>query len=154
MNATMIRHKSEIFLVTEAKRYMLDTNTASYIIKGEPVAIRERLLQIPMVNVCVSAITEAELLRGLARKPDARRLPIAVREFLLRVEILSWDSVAAKTYAELRTACENEGKPLGNMDMLIAAHAKAAGTVLVTNDKAFYGIEHLLKLEDWTRPPG
>ena len=136
----------------EEKRYMLDTNTASYIIRGEPVQIRERLLREPMVNICVSAITEAELLRGVARKPEAKRLPIAVKEFLLRVEILPWDSLAAKAYAELRTACESEGKSLGNMDMFIAAHSKAEGVVLVTNDRAFYNVEHFLTLEDWTQP--
>lgn len=138
--------------MTEQTRYMLDTNTASYIIKGESVAIREKLLSVPMANVCISAITEAELLRGVAKKPDAKRLPIAVNEFLLRVEILPWDSLAAKTYAVLRTDCECEGKPLGSMDMLIAAHSKAEATVLVTNDKAFYNIGHLLMVEDWTKP--
>jgi tRNA(fMet)-specific endonuclease VapC len=138
--------------MTDEKRYMLDTNTATYIIKGEPTEIRERLLRVPMANICVSVITEAELLRGVAKKPEAKRLPIAVKEFLLRVEILPWDSMAVKAYAELSCACENEGKPLGNMDMLIAAHSKAEGTVLVTNDKAFYNIGHLLALEDWTQP--
>ena len=131
---------------------MLDTNTASYVIKGEPVEIREHLLHVPMVNVCISALTEAELLRGVEKKPEAKRLPIAVKEFLLRVEILPWDSLAAQAYAELRTACERKGKPLGNMDMLIAAHSKAEGTVLVTNDKAFHNIAQLLTLEDWTGP--
>lgn len=134
------------------KCYMLDTNTASYIIKGEPAVIRERLRNVPMANVCVSTITEAELLRGVAKKPEAKRLPIAVKEFLLRVEILPWDSDAADAYAQLRTACENEGRPLGNMDMLIAAHSVAAGAVLVTNDKAFYNVKHHLTLEDWSMP--
>ena len=138
----------------DAPRYMLDTNTASYIIKGEPAVIRERLLNVPMANVCVSAITEAELLRGVARKPEAERLPVVVKEFLLRVEILPWDSDAADVYAQLRTACENEGKPLGAMDMLIAAHSVAVGVVLITNDKAFYNVEHHLLLEDWTKPTG
>ena len=138
----------------EGQRYMLDTNTASYIIKGEPAIIRERLLDVPMTNVCVSAITEAELLRGVARKPEAKRLPIAVKEFMLRVEILSWDSDAADAYAQLRTACENEGKPLGAMDMLIAAHSVAVGAILITNDKTFYNVEHHLLLEDWTKPIG
>ena len=138
----------------EGQRYLLDTNTASYIIKGEPAVIRERLLDVPMANVCVSAITEAELLRGVARKPEAKRLPIAVKEFLLRVEILPWDSDAADAYAQLRTACENEGKPLGAMDMLIAAHSVAVGAILITNDKAFYNVEHHLLLEDWTKPIG
>ena len=138
--------------MADDKRYMLDTNTASYIIKGHPAAIRERLLHVPMMNICLSAITEAELLRGVAKKPDAKHLPIAVNEFLLRVEILPWDSLAAKTYAELRTACEKEGKPLGTMDMLIAAHAKAESIILVTNDQAFFNLAHKLDLEDWTIP--
>ena len=136
----------------ENKCYMLDTNTASYIIKGEPVVIREHLRNVPMANVCVSAITEAELLRGVAKKPEAKHLPVAVKEFLLRVEILPWDSDAADAYAQLRTACENEGKPLGNMDMLIAAHSVAVGAVLITNDKAFYNVEHHLMLDDWSKP--
>lgn len=136
----------------EDKCYMLDTNTASYIIKGEPAVIRERLRNVPMANVCVSAITEAELLRGVAKKPEAKHLPVVVKEFLLRVEILPWDSDAANAYAQLRTACENEGKPLGNMDMLIAAHSVAVGAVLITNDKAFYNVEHHLMLDDWSKP--
>ena len=136
----------------DGQRYMLDTNTASYIIKGEPVVIREHLRNVPMVNICISAITEAELLRGVAKKPESKRLSMAVKEFLLRVEILSWDSDAADTYAQLRTVCENEGKPLGTMDMLIAAHSVAVAAILITNDKAFYNIEHHIMLEDWTKP--
>lgn len=107
-----------------------------------------------MAAVCISAITEAELLRGVARKPEAKRLPLAVKEFLLRVESLPWDSGTAEAYARLRTACENEGRPLGTMDMLIASHSIAAGAILITNDKAFYNVEHHLTLEDWTKPVG
>jgi len=136
----------------ETRRYMLDTNTASYIIKGEPVAVRDHLQNVPMASVCISAITEAELLHDVARKPAAKHLPLIVKEFLLRVEILPWDSDAANAYAQLRTACENEGKPLGAMDMLIAAHSVAAGAVLITNDKAFYNVKHRLALQDWTNP--
>ena len=134
----------------ETKRYMLDTNTASYIIKGTHASIRNHLENAPMASVCVSSITQAELLRGVAKKPDAKHLPVIVREFLLRVEILPWDSHAAEAYAELRTACEKEGKSLGAMDMLIAAHSVSSGATLVTNDKAFYQIGHCLSLEDWT----
>ncbi len=102
-----------------------------------------------MAAICISAITEAELLRGVARKPEAKRLPIIVKEFLLRVAILPWDSDAANAYAKLRTACKKEGKSLGTMDMFIAAHAMAVGAKLVTNGKTFYRIQHHLSLEDW-----
>ena len=131
--------------------YMLDTNTASYIIKGEPVVVREHLRQVPMASVCISSITQAELLRGVAKKPEAKHLPIAVKEFLIRVDIMPWDSDAAEAYARLRTSCEREGTPLGTMDMLIAAHSVAVGAILVTSDQAFYRIKHDLSLEDWTR---
>ena len=134
--------------------YMLDTNTASYIIKGKPVVAKKHLLKVPMETVCISSITQAELLRGVARKPEAKRLPIAVKEFLIRVEIMPWDSDAAETYARLRTSCESEGVPLGTMDMLIAAHSVAVGAVLVTNDQSFYKVKRHLSLEDWTKPDG
>ena len=138
----------------EDRLFMLDTNTASYIIKGEPEVIRKRLRAVPMANVCISSITEAELLRGLAKKPEAKGLALAVTEFLLRLDILPWDSDAAQCYARLRTVCEKEGKPLGAMDILIAAHSLAAGAVLITNDKAFYNVQHHLILDDWTQPLG
>lgn len=136
----------------EDRRYMLDTNTVSYLIRGKHRSIRERLLCVPMANIYLSVITEAELRRGIAKKPEATQLSSTVNEFLLRVNLLPWNSLAAQAYAELRTACESRGKSLGNMDMLIAAHSKAEGTVLVTNDKAFYQLSDLLELEDWTVP--
>ena len=101
-------------------------------------------------TVCISTITEAELLRGVEKKPEAKKLFTAVHEFLLRVEILPWDSKAAKSYAQLRTLCEKEGKSLGAMDMLIAAHSVSVGATLITNDLAFYNVKHHILLEDWT----
>jgi tRNA(fMet)-specific endonuclease VapC len=135
----------------EIRRFMLDTNVASYIIKGANDAVQKRLENVPMASLCISAVTQAELLRGVAKKPDAKQLPMVVNEFLLRVEILPWDSRAAEAYAALRTAIEKEGKPLGAMDMLIAAHAASSGAILVTNDKAFYNVRKHLSLEDWTK---
>ena len=133
------------------QRYMLDTNTASYIIKGKPAIVREHLTEVPMASICISTITQAELLYGVTKKPKTRHLPLAVKEFLIRVEILPWSSNEAEAYAQLRTSCENEGTPLGTMDMLIAAHSIAVGATLVTNDKAFYKVKHHLLLEDWTK---
>lgn len=133
--------------------YMLDTNTVSYIIKGDTV-IKSRLSDVAMSSIHISTITEAELLRGVARKPEAKHLPLLVKEFLLRVNILPWDSEAAKSYANLRTACESDGYSLGAMDMLIAAHSVAVKATLITNDKAFYNVERHLLLEDWSKPVG
>ncbi len=132
-------------------RYLLDTNTVSYIIKGNFPRVRERLVKTPMAQVAVSVITEAELRFGVARRPEATRLKVAVEEFLLHVEVLPWDSEAAQHYAEVRAALERMGNTLGNLDLMIAAHALGAQAVLVTNDRAFGRVKRL-KIEDWTKP--
>ena len=133
-----------------AVRYLLDTNTASYVIKGNFPRVRDRLLRVPMAEVGISVVTEAELRFGVARKPEAARLEIAVEEFLLRVDVLPWDSDVAKKYALLRAALERQGKPMGNLDMMIAAQALAAEAVLVTHDRGFGRVKGL-KVEDWSK---
>ena len=133
-----------------SSRYLLDTNTASYVIKGNVPRVRERLLKVPMSHVLISAVTEAELLFGAARKPEAVRLKTAIDEFLLRVDSLPWDSNAARRYAGVRAALEIAGTPMGNLDMMIAAHALAGEAVLVTNDRSFRRLKEL-KIEDWTK---
>ena len=129
-------------------RYLLDTNTASCIIKGNVPRVRERLLKVPMSQLLISAVTEAELLSGAARKREAV-LKTAIDEFLLRVDSLPWDSNAARRYADLRATLEFGGIPMGNLDMMIAAHALAAEAILVTSDRSFRLLKHL-KIEDWT----
>lgn len=131
-------------------RYLLDTNTVSYIIKGNRPRVRERLLRVPMAEVGISVITEAELLFGLARRPDATKLKTVVEEFLLRVEVLPWGSEAARQYARIRAALESGGEPMGNLDLMIAAQASGLGLVLVTSDAVFRRIKGL-KTEDWNR---
>jgi tRNA(fMet)-specific endonuclease VapC len=131
-------------------RYLLDTNTASYVIKGNVPRVRERLLKVPMAEVGISAVTEAELRFGVARKPEASRLKTAVEEFLLRVDALPWESEAAQQYAQVRAALERTGQPMGNLDMMIAAHALAAQLVLVTHDHVFRWVKRL-KIDDWSR---
>jgi len=131
--------------------YMLDTNTVSQIIKGKPRVVEANLLKVPIERVCVSSITQAELLFGVAKMPGAKKLPVLIKDFLLRVEIMDWGSKAAAEYATLRFFCENNGTPLGSMDMLIAAHSIAVGACLVTNDKAFYRIgAEKLNVVNWT----
>jgi tRNA(fMet)-specific endonuclease VapC len=132
-------------------RYLLDTNIASYIIKGNVPHVRERLLKAPMSEVGISVITEAELRFGVARLPHTAKLGRAVEEFLLRVEVLPWDSDAAQHYADLRATLEGQGEPMGNLDLMIAAQAIAAGTILVTNDRVFRRVKGL-KIEDWSKP--
>ena len=132
-------------------QFLLDTNIASYAIKGNVPRVRERLLKIPVSEVGISVITSAELRFGIARLPQATRLALAVEEFLLRVEVLPWNSAAARHYANLRTALEQHGEPMGNLDLMIAAQALAAGVILVSNDRVFRRVKGLT-VEDWSRP--
>jgi tRNA(fMet)-specific endonuclease VapC len=134
-----------------ASRYLLDTNTASHIIKGNIPSVRHRLAKVPMAEVALSTVTEGELRYGVARRPDATHLQTIVEEFLLRMTILPWDSEAAQQYGQLRAALERQGRPMGNFDMMVGAQALASDLVLVTNDQAFKRIKRL-KIENWTKP--
>jgi tRNA(fMet)-specific endonuclease VapC len=127
---------------------MLDTNTISSLIKKNP-AVSRRIASFPMERLCLSVISEGELLYGLAKKPNARNLHLAVQEFLKRVDVLVWDTDVAEHYGVLRAELEGSGNVLGPLDMQIAAHASQLGAVLVTNDQAFQRIKKL-KVEDWT----
>jgi tRNA(fMet)-specific endonuclease VapC len=131
--------------------FLLDTNTASYIIKGNIPAVRRRLVKVPAAQVAISTVTEGELRYGVARRPDATHLQTVVNEFLLRMTILPWDSEAAQQYGLLRATLERQGRPMGNLDMMIGAQALASDLVLVTHDQAFKRIKQL-KVEDWTKP--
>src|SRR6266481_4630882 len=71
-------------------RFMPDTNSVSYALRGNPPSVREHLLRVPMAQVCISSITEAELLFGLALKPQATKLAELVNQFLLGVSVLPW----------------------------------------------------------------
>ncbi len=132
-------------------RFLLDTNIASYVIKGNFPQVRERLVSVPVSEVGISVVTEAELRFGVAGLPQAAKLGIAVEEFLLRVEVLAWDSAAARSYARLRAVLEEQGEPMGNLDLMIAAQALAAETILVTNDRVFRRVKGL-RIEDWSKP--
>jgi tRNA(fMet)-specific endonuclease VapC len=129
-------------------RYLLDTNIVSHLIRGHP-AVSQRIVEVPMSQLFISAITEGELLYGVARRPGATRLRAAVREFLLRVEVLPWNSEVAARYGEMRAELERRGRSLDALDLLIAAHAAAENAVLVTADGAFAHAAGL-RIEDWT----
>jgi len=133
-----------------AVRYLLDTNTVSYVIKGHFPQVRERLQRVPISEVGISVITEAELRFGIARLPQATRLAVAVEEFLMRVEVLAWDSAAARQYARLRATLEEHGEPMGNLDLMIAAQALSVGAILVSNDRVFRRLKGL-RVEDWSK---
>ena len=130
-------------------RFMLDTNTVSYLVRGHATAIGN-LIRVSTSSCCVSSLTEGELRFGLARRSAATKLSAAIEELLLRLDILPWTSATAKLYGGLRARQERNAKPLAPVDLLIAAHALEADAVLVTSDQAFRQVAGL-RVEDWTK---
>lgn len=129
---------------------MLDTDTCSYLIKGKAPAIEAKLITLMPSMVCISVMTRAELQYGLKRLPAEHRLHLSVRQFLKTVRILLWDAEAADGYAGIRHQLVSTGQPIGEMDMMIAAHALSAGAALVTNNQRHYErIKAPLILENW-----
>lgn len=130
------------------KKYLLDTNIVSLAVRGNAHVLKH-LTSVPMSELCISAITHAELMYGLAKRPEAQRLHRLVSEFLLRVDVLPFDAAAAEVYGTFRAAVEAAGRSLSAPDMQIAAHAYGIGAVLVSNDRAFFHIGGL-SVEDWS----
>lgn len=123
---------------------------ASFVIKGNPPQARVRLAALPMENIVISVVTQAELLYGVARKGKPAALSALISAFLSRIRVLVWDCDAATAYGELRASCTARGVSLGALDMMIAAHAVSVKATLVTNDKAFAMLpDGVLTLEDW-----
>ena len=131
-------------------RYLLDTNTVSYVLKRRSPAVLSRLKGLRAnEEVCISCLTEAELRYGYVRSgvgPDRFR---ALDLFLEQFEVLPWDRPQARTYAMLRTRQEMTGRSLSAIDMLIAAHAISISAILVTHDEALKAIDSLSSVEDW-----
>ena len=131
-------------------RFMLDTNTVSYIARNRSPEARRRFKEAEQQSpVYVSVISEAEARYGLAKRPQARLASQAMQEILEQLTILPWTSEAASAYGLLRARNEALGISVGSLDMLIAAHALAEGAVLVTNDAAIAKLAGGPKTVDW-----
>jgi tRNA(fMet)-specific endonuclease VapC len=131
-------------------KYLLDTNTVSYIIKGESHTARARLASLKDGEIaCVSVITEGELQYGIAKSGRATVIRPLVEAFLSRIQVLPWERTEAQVYGALRAKLETRGKSLGNLDMMIAAHAISLGATLVTSDKALLRLAELPMTVNW-----
>ena len=128
-------------------RYMLDTDIASYVIRRRPESLLSRFSD-HADELCVSVITEAELLYG-SEKRASKTIAKAIDQFLARLTVLDWNRAAASMYAKFRTELEVSGTPTGNMDLMIAAHAAAAKLVVVTNNERHFSKINGLKFENW-----
>lgn len=131
-------------------RYMLDTDTCSYIMKRSNDAVLKRLQRVPVSEVCMSIITKSELLFGVELSPRRAQDELALNAFLGYVEALDFTDDASYHYAKIRADLKTRGTMIGANDLFIAAHARSLGTTLVTNNTREFGRIRNLKIENWT----
>nr|VFJ65884.1 MAG: tRNA(fMet)-specific endonuclease VapC [Candidatus Kentron sp. DK] len=137
----------EIFAM-ERKRYLLDTNILSDLIRNPAGRIAQRIAAVGEEAVCTNIIVSAELRFG-AFKKGSERLSSQIEAVLSVLDILPLEEPVDKRYARLRLALERAGTPIGGNDMLIAAHAMAFDLTLVTaNEREFSRIPGL-DVENW-----
>jgi tRNA(fMet)-specific endonuclease VapC len=131
--------------------YMLDTNISSAAMKGDP-SVGAKLDVLPQDTWCVSAVTASEHVFGVAKRPEALRLALVVREFLQVAEVLPWDRAAADAHGVLRAHLKRAGTPVDSYDSMIAAHALSRGLILVTDNVKHFSPVPGLRIENWLRP--
>lgn len=131
-------------------RYMLDTNICIHVIKNRPETVIQNFLKHEPTELCISSITYAELMHGVEKSQDAERNRVAMMLFLSPISILEFDNYAAEEYGKIRADLERKGTLIGPMDMLIAAHARSEGLVLVTNNTREFNRVEDLHVENWT----
>jgi tRNA(fMet)-specific endonuclease VapC len=131
--------------------HLLDTCACIDLIRGGRSSERllAKLRRKKPGTVGISAITLAELQHGVARSSDPDRNRIALMEFLAPLAIASFDDEAALVYGRLRAELHRKGRPIGPMDLLIAAHALALGAVLVTGNQREFRRVPGLAVENW-----
>jgi tRNA(fMet)-specific endonuclease VapC len=129
-------------------RRTLDTNICSYILRRHPVSMIERFATLNRTQLWLSTVVAAELRFG-AVKLASPRFSAAVEAWLAGFDILPWSLEATHHYAQIRAALERSGQTIGGMDMMIAAHALAEETVLVTNNAREFHRVPGLAVEEW-----
>jgi tRNA(fMet)-specific endonuclease VapC len=133
-------------------RYLLDTNICIYIIKHSPSEVYDCFRKLHVGDVGVSAITYCELQFGVARSSRPEENQLALVEFLGPLEVLDFPSEAAIVFGDIRARLQRAGTPIGNYDLLIAAHALHQGLTLVTNNTKEFDRVPGLKVENWIEP--
>jgi tRNA(fMet)-specific endonuclease VapC len=130
--------------------FLLDTDISSYLIKKRYPVVQERYQQVPTASIYLSTISVAELHLGLQRLPLQHSLHEKVSTFIDEIQIVSWDVSAAQLHAQLKHRLEGDGTMIGEMDLMIAAHAISLGATLVTNNLKHFGrLQPELVINNW-----
>jgi len=126
------------------QKVMLDTNTCIFIIRERPEQVLEKFKQYVPGEILISSVVFGELYFGVEKSEQIERNKIALSQFTLALDIVSFDAKAAESYGKIRASLQRKGTPIGPLDTLIAAHALSLGVPIVThNVKEFSRVEGL-----------
>ncbi len=129
-------------------RYLLDTNIISDLIRNPQGKVAQRIAQVGEASICTSIIVATEL-RYRCAKRGSKRLRSAVENLLGELAVLPFEVPADADYGDIRVALETAGRPIGGNDLLIAAHARAIGAVIVTANADEFRRVGGLHVENW-----
>lgn len=131
---------------------MLDTDTCIFIMRGDSPLLAAKVQSVPIHQQVMSAVTFAELTYGVHASAAAKRKQnqAVLDSLALHLAVLDWPQDAVKHYAEIRVDLKKRGAQLGAADLMIAAHARAMGATIVTNNLKDFGRVKDLKVENWT----
>lgn len=129
-------------------KFMLDTNIVIYVIKRRPVELRD-VFNRHAGQMCISSITQAELIHGVEKSEQPQRNLRNVEDFVSRVEVLDYGSKAATHYGQIRADLGRKGLIIGINDLHIAGHARCEGLILVTHNVREFERVDGLRIENW-----
>jgi len=131
-------------------RYLLDTNICIYIRQHKPLKVLERFKRLNPGEAFLSVITYGELLYGANKSVRRKQQLQDLQEMTQTLPVLALPETAGEAYGEIRAELEAKGERIGNNDMWIAAHAKAAALTVVTNNEREFRRVRGLNLQNWT----
>jgi len=132
-----------------AARFLLDTNICIYIQRQRPAEVFARFRKMQPGDAAISVVTWGELCYGAAKSRQRERAQQLLDEFITLVPVLPMPVDTAQAYGTIRALLESKGTPIGNNDLWIAAHAKAAGMTVVTNNEKEFRRVPGLKVQNW-----
>jgi len=129
---------------------MLDTNICIYIGKNHPPEVKARFEKLKPGQVVISAITYGELHYGASKSTQREKALMQLEAMVQDIPVEGLDAQVAEAYGEIRAVLEKQGRPIGNNDLWIGAHAWAAGLILATNNEREFKRIPGLVVENWT----
>ncbi len=133
-----------------AVRYLLDTNICIYIAKHNPTIVRARFARHAASELAMSVITLGELRFGAEKSQSRERALAVINQLETMIHIAPISESVGEHYGQIRATLQRSGQIIGNNDLWIAAHARAEGWILVTNNEREFVRVDGLQVENWT----